>query len=280
MIAATFEYRCPRTLEEAVGLLARHGEGAKVLGGGHSLLPAMKLRLAQPAVLVDIGRIAELRGIREEAGRIVVGATATHRDIESSDLLQRGCPLLPEVAGHIGDMQVRNRGTIGGSLAHGDPAADWPAAVLALEAEIEVVGAGGKRTIAAKSFFLDLFKTALRPGEIIAAVRVPVTAKTVAYEKFAQKASGFAICGVAVVIEPNAARVAITGVGSTAYRASAVESAFRRNFSASGIPAAAEKAAQGVEALSDLHASAQYRAHLARVLARRALQRAWRGAGR
>ncbi|HLB54527.1 MAG TPA: xanthine dehydrogenase family protein subunit M [Gemmatimonadales bacterium] len=274
MIPAAFDYLRPGVLEEAVGLLAKHGADARVLAGGHSLLPAMKLGLAQPKVLVDLGRIAELRAIREADGWIAIGAMATHDDIESSDLLKRACPLLPEVAGRIGDWQVRNRGTIGGSLAHADPAADWPAPILALEAELEAVGPGGRRTIAAKNFFVDLFQTALRPGEILRSVRVPVTAKSVAYQKFAQKASGFAICGVAAVIEPNAARVAITGVGFRAYRASAVESRLRGKLSAAAIASAAEQAARGVEPLADLHASAEYRAHLARVLTRRALERA------
>lgn len=249
MIPATFEYLRPRTIEETVGLLAKHGEDARLLAGGHSLLPAMKLRLAQPKVLVDLGRISDLRAIREEGGRIAIGAMATHYDIESSELLSRVCPLMPEVASRIGDLQVRNRGTIGGSLAHADPAADWPAAILALGAELEAVGPGGRRVMAAKDFFQDLFRTALRPGEVLVSIRVPVTGKTVAYEKFAQKASGFAICGVAAVIEQKEARVAITGVAPKAYRARAVESVLRGRLSAAVIPAAAGKAAQGVEPL-------------------------------
>ncbi|MGQ0701636.1 MAG: FAD binding domain-containing protein [Gemmatimonadales bacterium] len=274
MIPAAFDYRRPGTLEEAFGLLAEHGEGAKLLAGGHSLLPAMKTRLAQPGVLLDLGRIAELRGIRDEGGRVAIGAMTTHHEIESSDLLRRTCPLLPEVAGCIGDVQVRNRGTIGGSLAHADPAADWPAAMLALEAEVELVARAGRRTVTAADFFLDLFQTALQPGEILAIIRVPATAKSIAYRKFAQKASGFALCGVAAVIGPNTVRVGITGVAAKPYRARAVESALRGRRSSAAIARAAEGAAEGVEPLSDLHASAEYRAHLARVLTRRALEQA------
>lgn len=271
MIPAAFEYVRVRTLGEAIEALARYGEEARVLAGGHSLLPAMKLRLAQPKVVVDIGRVAELREIREEDGRLRIGALVTHGEIESSALLSRSCPLLPEVASRIGDLQVRNRGTIGGSLAHADPAADWPAAVLALEAEIVAAGPQGIRTVRAEEFFVDLFQTALRPGEILTEVRVPVTEWGVAYEKFAQKASGFALCGAAVVVAEGAARVALTGVAAKAYRARATEEALRGGAS----PAeAAARAAEGVEPLGDLHASAEYRAHLARVLVRRALERA------
>ncbi len=274
MIPAAFEYVRAGSLDEALRLLAKYAEDAKVLAGGHSLLPAMKLRLAQPRVLIDIGRLSELNFVREDGGKIVLGALTTHREIEASPLLREKCPLLPEVAGHIGDVQVRNRGTIGGSLVHADPAADWPAPALALEAEMDIAGPKGKRTLPAAAFFVDMLQTALQPGEILTAIRVPTTPKSVAYEKFAQKASGFAICGVAVVVEGGSARIGVTGVAGKAYRASAAESALRGKFSASAIPAAAAKAGQGVEALSDIHASAEYRAHLAGVLARRALERA------
>jgi len=274
MIPAPFDYHRPGTLNEAVALLARHGEDAKVLAGGHSLLPAMKLRLAQPKVLVDIGRIGDLRTIREQDGKIAIGALSTHGEIESSLLLRQSCPLLPEVAATIGDAQVRNRGTIGGSLAHADPAADWPAAIVALDAEIEVAGPKGSRTIPAQAFFVDMLQTVLGPNEILKEIRVTPTPRSVAYEKFAQKASGFAVCGVAVVVENSAARIGITGVAPKAYRAAAVEAALRGKFSASQIPSAADKAAAGVEPLGDIHASPEYRAHLAKVLTRRALQRA------
>ncbi len=274
MIPAAFDYVRPASLDEAVGLLAKHGDDAKLLAGGHSLLPALKLRLAQPRLIVDIGRLGALRQVRDEGAKIAIGALTTHYEIESSGLLREKCPLLPEVAARIGDVQVRNRGTIGGSLAHADPAADWPAAILALDAEIEVASPGGRRTIKAGEFFLDMLQTALKSNDILVEVRVPVTGKSAAYEKFAQKASGFAICGVAAVVENNAARVGITGVAAKAYRAHAVESALRGRFSPALVPSAAAKAAEGVEPLGDIHASGAFRAHLARVLTRRALERA------
>lgn len=274
MIPASFDYLRPATLGEAVGLLVKHGEDAKLLAGGHSLLPAMKLRLAQPKVVIDIGRIADLRGVREREGRIEIGALATHAEIEASELLKSRCPLLPEVAGRIGDAQVRNRGTIGGSLAHADPAGDWPAAILALDAEIEIVGVKGRRTAHAKHFFVDMFQTTLEPGEILVSVTVPATPRSVAYEKFAQKASGFAIVGVAVVVGA-AVSVGVTGVSAKPYRAAAVEAALRgKPLTPESIAAASLKAAEGVEPLRDLHASSEFRAHLACVHARRALERA------
>lgn len=271
MIPASFDYARPGTLDEALGLLAKHGDDAKVLAGGHSLLPAMKLRLAQPKVVIDIGRLPDLRFIRKDGDRITVGALTTHDEIERSELLRLECPLMPEVAGSIGDAQVRNRGTIGGSLVHADPAGDWPAAILALDAELEIAGPSGRRVVRAPDFFIDMLQSAVGPGEILTAVRVAPTAKTVAYEKFAQKASGFAICGVAVVRGPET-RVAVTGIAAKAYRATAVEKAL-----AEGRDAAWEHAAAGVEALGDIHASPDYRAHLARVHTRRALERASKG---
>ena len=267
MIPAPFDYARPATLDGALELLAKHGDDAKVLAGGHSLLPAMKLRLAQPKVVIDIGRLPELRGIRKEGDRIVIGALATHYEIESSELLKKECPLLPEVAATIGDVQIRNRGTIGGSVVHADPAADWPAAILALDAEMEVAGPKGRRTVKAGEFFVDMLQSAVAPGEILTAIRVAPTGRNVAYEKFAQKASGFAICGVAVA----AGRVALTGVAAKPYRAAAVEQAL-----AAGRADAAEKATEGVDVLGDIHASAEFRAHLARVHTRRALDRASR----
>src|SRR2546421_3004062 len=224
MIPAAFDYHQPKTLEEAIGILASNDE-AKVLAGGHSLLPAMKLRLAQPKALVDLSRVAELNYIREETGRIAIGAMTTHFEIESSALLRDKCPLLPELALHIGDVQVRNKGTFGGSLVHADPAADWPAAVLALNAEFEIAGPNGRRTIQAGDFFVEVMQTAVQSNEILREIRVPVTSKSVAYVKFAQKASGFAIAGVAVLVNQQArtASIGITGVAAKPYRATAVE---------------------------------------------------------
>ena len=274
MIPAQFDYQRPTTLDEAIALLGAN-EDAKILSGGHSLIPAMKLRLAQPSVVIDIGRISGLNYIREENGRIAIGALTTHHDIEASALLREKCPLLTEVAPQIGDVQVRNRGTIGGSLVHADPAADWPGAILALDAEMEVVGPAGSRTIGAKKFFVDLFQTALQAGEILREVRVPFTAASVAYVKTLQRASGFAIAGAAVVVDASAkiVRVGINGIAATPYRASAVESALRgRTLDADAIARASGKAAKGVEPLNDIHASAEFRAHLAGVNTRRALE--------
>jgi len=275
MIPAVFDYVRPATLDEALGLLARHGDEAKVLAGGHSLIPAMKLRLSQPKLVVDIGRIGDLRSIGERDGKIAIGALTTHYDIESSALLAGSCPLLPEVAGKIGDVQVRNKGTIGGSCVHADPASDWPAAMLALDADFEIAGPDGSRTVSAKDFFVDILTSAVKPGEILKSIQLPATAKTVAYVKFAQKASGFAIAGVAAVVDKarNGIAVAVTGVAAKAYRAAGVESSLRGvELSAATIATAAQKAADGVDLLSDIHASAEFRAHLARVQTKRALE--------
>jgi carbon-monoxide dehydrogenase medium subunit len=274
MYPASFDYKRPATVDEAVALLAEHGDDAKVLAGGHSLIPAMKLRLARPKVVVDIGRISNLNYIREAGNNVAIGAMATHNEIASSKLLQEKSPLLPETASHIGDMQVRNMGTIGGSLAHADPAADYPAAILALEAEIDVAGPKGKRTIRAGDFFVDLLTTALAPNELIVEIRVPTTTKSVAYVKSEQKASGFALAGVAVVISPSGVRVGVTGVAAKAYRATGVERALNGKTTADAIALATGHATDGVELLSDIHASADYRAQLALVNTRRALERA------
>jgi carbon-monoxide dehydrogenase medium subunit len=276
MYPANFDYVRPSSLDEAVALLARHGDGAKVLAGGHSLIPAMKLRLAQPKVIVDIGRISNLSYIREAGGRIAIGPMTTHEEIASSKLLREKCPLLPETASHIGDMQVRNKGTIGGSLAHADPAADYPAAIIALDAEIDVVGPKGRRTIRAEDFFVDLFQTAVAANEIIAEIRVPATPRTVAYVKTEQKASGFALAGVATVVSPAGVRVGVTGIAAKPYRATGVERALagQPKPSPEVIARASNHAADGVEALGDIHGSAEYRAHLAQVNTKRALERA------
>ncbi|MBV8378753.1 MAG: xanthine dehydrogenase family protein subunit M [Verrucomicrobia bacterium] len=275
MIPAMFDYVRPATLEEALGHLAKYGEDAKVLAGGHSLIPAMKLRLSQPKVVVDIGRIGDLRFIEERDGKIAIGAMTTHYDIESSDLLKRSCPLLPEVADKIGDIQVRNKGTIGGSCVHADPAGDWPAAMLALDAEFEITGPRGSRPVAAKDFFVDMLTSAVEPGEILKLIRLPLTAKTVGYAKFTQKASGFAIAGVAAVVDKarKSVTIGVTGVAAKAYRAAGVESALSGSeLSTANIGTASQKAADGVDPLSDIHASAEFRAHLACVQTRRALE--------
>ncbi len=274
MYAANFDYVRPSSVDEAVALLKKHGDEAKVLAGGHSLIPAMKLRLARPSVVVDIGRIAALSYIRETAGAIAIGATTTHFEIETSALLKQKSPLLAETAAHIGDMQVRNKGTIGGSLVHADPAADYPAAILALEAEIDLIGPRGKRTVKASDFFVELLQSAAAADEILTEVRVPATAQTVAYVKTEQKASGFALAGAAVVVTASGVRVGITGVAAKAYRATAVEQALGTQRTADTIALAAAHAADGVEPLNDIHATAAYRAQLAKVNTKRALERA------
>ncbi len=283
MIPASFGYESPRSLGEALALLASNPE-AKVLAGGHSLLPAMKLRLAAPAMLVDLGRIAGLRYIRHAGDFFAIGAMSTHADVESSALLRGSSPLLAEAAACIGDVQVRNCGTIGGSLAHADPAADYPAAILALDAELVVMSNAGERVIPARKFFTGLFSTALKPGEILTEVRVPATNGGVAYKKFWHPASGMAVVGVAAVVKMRGGNnesvaVGITGVDASAYRAGNVEKALRGK-PASVIAAAAERAADGVSGLSDNFASADFRKHLARVYTRRALEAAVARAGK
>ena len=274
MIPATFDYVRPTTLDEALAALAGN-EDAKILAGGHSLIPAMKLRLAQPRTVIDISRLADLNYIREKNGIITLGAMLTHYEIESSSFLKDRCSLLPEVAAQIGDVQVRNRGTLGGSLVHSDPAADWPAPILALDAELELAGPAGRRVVKASEFFVEMMQSAVQPNEILVEIRVPTTAKSVAYVKFAQKASGFAIAGVAAVTDKagKSVRVGITGVAAKAYRATAVEEALQgAALTRDAIAAASEKAADGVETLNDIHASAEFRAHLAIVHTRRALE--------
>jgi aerobic carbon-monoxide dehydrogenase medium subunit len=284
MIPAQFEYVTPKTLEEALRLVERHGDEAKVLAGGHSLLPLMKLRLAQPRYVIDIGRLRGMSYIRQENGHLAIGALTTHAEIESSTLLRAKCPLLAETAAAIGDVQVRNRGTLGGSLAHADPAADYPAAVLALDVEIVAASTAGTRTIPVGEFFLDMLTTALRPGEILSQVRVaPLAPHTgTAYEKLHQPASGFAIVGVAARIKLGNAEkieevgIGVTGLGPKAFRAAAVEKALLgKKASATLFAEASRHAAQGVDPLSDLHASADYRREMAAVHTRRALERAY-----
>jgi carbon-monoxide dehydrogenase medium subunit len=277
MIANSFAYTAPKTLSEALALLA---DGAKPLAGGMSLIPMMKLRLASPEHLVDVGRLAELNYIREQAGEIHIGAAATHYDIESSPLLLGKCPLLAETAGYIGDIQVRNMGTIGGSVAHADPAADYPAALQALEAKIVLRNSKGERTVSTAGFFLDTFTTALEPGEIVSEVIVPVEPGLTgtSYQKFLQPASGFAIVGAAARIRQEGGkltlvRIGITGVSGCSYRARKVEDALAGKAGTDAeIRAAAALAADGVEPNSDLHASAAYRRSLAAIYTARAIR--------
>lgn len=283
MYAAPFEYLAPATLEEALALLRQHGEDAKLLAGGHSLIPMMKLRLAKPLVLIDLGKIAQLDYIREGEGTVNIGAMTTHYSIESSELLRQNCPLLPAAAALIGDVQVRNKGTIGGSLAHADPAADLPPALLAAEGRLKLVGPRGERTVTAREFFVDLMTTALRPQEILIEIQVPTIGPRTgtAYRKVRQKASGFAIVGAAAQISTDErgacseAAVGITGVSPVPYRASRVEERLRgRPLDGGAIREAAALAAEDKELLSDIHASSDYRRHLVQVMTRRAIQEA------
>jgi carbon-monoxide dehydrogenase medium subunit len=282
MISAQFDYVRAKTLDEALSLLAQN-EDAKILAGGHSLIPAMKLRLAQPPLLVDIGRISDLAYVREDGGQLRIGAMTTHYQIESSDLLKKICPLLPECAGHIGDVQVRNKGTIGGSLAHSDPAGDWPAAIIALNAELVAASKNGERTIKADDFFIDLLTTALAPAEILREIRINKSngRSGQAYVKMHHPASGFAVVGVAANLSLNGdgscqkANIGITGVSSKAYRATGVEAALNgARPDDQTIASAASHATDGVDVNSDLFASADYRRHLAEVFTRRAISAA------
>ena len=283
MIPAQFEYEAPGTLAEAISLLAKDPDGTKVLAGGHSLIPAMKLRLAQPQRLVDIGRIRELSYIREAGNQILIGAMTTHYQIESSELLRGICPLLPDCAGSIGDVQVRNKGTIGGSLAHSDPAGDWPAAAIALNADVVLIGPNGERTMKAEEFFVDLLTTALEPGEILREVRIakPEDRFGQAYQKAPHPASGFAVVGVAVNLALNsdgscsAASLGVTGVASKAYRPRATEAALiGQQLDEQTIAAATALVCDGVDVNSDLYASDEYRRHLAAVHAGRGVRAA------
>ncbi len=283
MIPDQFEYFVPKTVHEALGFLSKFPDDAKVLAGGHSLIPQMKLRLAAPKYLVDIGRISELSYIREASGKILVGPMATHHALEASPLIRQKCSLISDTASEIGDVQVRNRGTIGGSLVHADPAADWPAAILALNAELVATGPTGNRTVKAADFFVDMLTTSLQPTELLTQIVLPILpARTgCSYLKVHQQASGFAIVGVAVRLTVDSSGVCqevgigITGVGSKAYRATAVEQALMGQKIDRALAAtAAEKAVDGVEALADLHASAEYRLHLAGVYTRRAIEAA------
>jgi aerobic carbon-monoxide dehydrogenase medium subunit len=276
MISQQFEYSAPKTLDEALGLLS---EGAKPLAGGMSLIPMMKLRLATPEHLVDLGRIKDLSYIREQGGELHIGATTTHHDVESSAMVRGKCPLLAETASHIGDVQVRNMGTIGGSVAHADPSADYPAALQALEAKFVLKGAKSERTVSAEEFFVDTFTTALEPGEIVREVIVPVDGDGTgtSYHKVLQPASGFAIVGIAVRVRKQGdkvtmARIGVTGLSNRAFRATEAEKALEgRSGSPAEIQAVAALVGQGIDANSDLHASADYRLHLAAVYAGKAL---------
>ena len=282
MYPAAFEYHSPATVTEALDLLGRHKDDAKLLAGGHSLLPAMKLRLARPAHLVDLRKVPGLTGIKEDGNMLVIGAMTTHYQIESSAVVKAKCPVLAATAAMIGDPMVRNLGTIGGSLAHADPAADYPATIIALGAEMVAEGPKGKRTIKADDFFKGLLTTALVGDEILTEVRVPVTASNAgaAYLKFPHPASRFAVVGVAAVVtvdggKVSKASVGITGAGTHATRAKGVEAAIAGKApDAASIQAAADKAPDGVDVQADLQGSVEYKQHLLKVFAKRAIEAA------
>jgi carbon-monoxide dehydrogenase medium subunit len=283
MTATSFEYHAPTTLQEALSLLTQYNGEAKILAGGHSLIPIMNLRLAQPKALIDLGKIAGLSSIKEENGTIAIGAMTTHYMVESSALLKDKLPILPETAAVIGDVQVRNRGTIGGSIAHADPAGDFPAAAVALDMQLKVVGPRGERTIGSRDFFVDILTTALQPDEILTEIRVPVFAPRTgsAYEKFPNPASRYAIVGAAAVVTVDGngvcqkASVGLNGISGKPVAAVGVEQALvDKRLNDQTIQEASAKAADGLEPLGDIFASADYRAHLARVYTKRALARA------
>ncbi|HVH65628.1 MAG TPA: xanthine dehydrogenase family protein subunit M [Candidatus Acidoferrum sp.] len=280
MIPAAFDYVVPRTLPEAVDELVKHGDEAKVLAGGHSLIPLMKLRLATPSWLVDIGRINNLNYIREEDGHIAIGALTTHHDIEFSELLQRKLPLLSSAASQIGDPQVRNRGTLAGAAAHADPFGDFPAVLVALDAELKAAGPKGERSIAARDFFVDTFTTALEPNEIVREIRIatPPEGSKGMYLKFSRRSQDWAIVAVAAQVtisghDVKSVAIGLTGMGNKPVRASGVEQALRGKAGHDDeIRAAAERADQGTDPVQDLNGSPDYRRHLAKVLTRRALE--------
>jgi aerobic carbon-monoxide dehydrogenase medium subunit len=283
MIPNNFEYFAPTTIEEALKLVDRHGDDCKILSGGHSLIPVLKLRLAAPAVIIDIGRVKELKTIKVDGDTIRIGAGVTHAEIAANAELRQHCPLLGLTAAQIGDQQVRNRGAIGGSLAHADPAADWPATILALGAEIVARSSSGERVIKASDFFVDLMTSAVEPNEIVTEIRVPKPAQPNrgVYLKVPQSASGFAVVGVAVQLKIANGKcedvgIGVTGLAPKPFRAASVEAALRgKTIDEATVSAAAAKAdTEAADAMEDIHASGDFRRHLARVYARRAVQAA------
>ncbi|MEZ7853382.1 MAG: xanthine dehydrogenase family protein subunit M [SAR324 cluster bacterium] len=279
MIPESFDYQRASSVSEAISLLQKHGEDAKILAGGHSLVPTMKLRLATPGTLIDIGGISELKYINDKGDYLAIGARATHWDIESSDLVAQKAPALSQAAGQIGDVQVRNRGTIGGVLAHSDPQADYPGVVLALNATIVVQGSRGERTIAVADYFTGLWETALGEDELLTEVRIPTDRANAnsCYLKFPQPASRYPFVGCAVAMDSSAGncsdvRIGFSGVGETAFRDSRVEDELRGNtLNESAIAAASAKAADARSVLSDVFVSEEYRRAMAKVYLKRAL---------
>jgi carbon-monoxide dehydrogenase medium subunit len=281
VIPAAFDYVAPTTVDDAVRALSEAGEDAKIIAGGQSLLPVLRMRLAAPSKLIDLGKIAELRGVREDGDMLVIGAMTTHYDVQFDGLIAEHAPLLALTATAVADPQIRHRGTFGGSLAHADPAGDLPAPVLALDAEMVVRGMDGTRTVPAAEFFTDFFTTALRPGEILVEVRVPKTTGWSAhYEKFNRVAQAWSIVAVAAAVRVDGgtiaeARVALTNMASTPVRATSVEQALvGRQATPEAIRSAAQHAAEGTSPPTNADADAEYRKHLARVLTSRAVSAA------
>lgn len=281
MYSSDFAYHAPSSLGEALQLLGQSGGEVKVLAGGQSLLPLLKLRLAEPATLVDIRNVAELKGISEEGNGVVIGAMTTYFQAIDSPIVQKRCPLIIQTLRQVGDPQVRARGTVGGSLAHADPAGDLPAVALALDAEMRVTGPNGQRAITARDFFVDLLTTALEPTEVLTAVKFTATDQPMtgtAYAKHRHPASGYAVAAVAAVIRLAAddtcqeARIGITGAGTHAVRAQAVEQALMgKPLDASTVTSASAAAPDGLDLMDDTYASREFRAHLTRVMAKRAI---------
>jgi carbon-monoxide dehydrogenase medium subunit len=277
VIPARFDYEVAESAEHAIGLLGER-EDAKLLAGGHSLLPAMRLRLARPTMLVDIGRLDDLSYVRDAGEQVAIGALTRHKDVAQAGLLREHCPIVSFTAGQVGDPQVRHRGTIGGSLAHGDPASDLPAVILALDAELVVRGSGGERTVAARDFFTGVFQTALGAAEMLVEIRVPKlgTASGWSYVKMSRRAQDWATVAVAAVVERSngsvgKASLGLTNMGATPLRASAAEEAIAGGATAAD---AAALAGEGTEPPSDHAASADFRRYLVQVLAKRALEEA------
>jgi carbon-monoxide dehydrogenase medium subunit len=272
VIPAAFDYVRAGSAEEAISLVGQHGEDAKFLAGGHSLLPLMKLRLAQPSVLIDIGRVTDLSYIRDAGDHVAIGALTRHTDVEGSELLREHVPLLAHAASHVGDPQVRHRGTIGGSIAHADPASDLPATTLALGATYVAQGPGGTREIAARDFYQGFLTSSLAPDELLTEIRVPkMSGAGWGFQKFNRRAQDWAIVGVAAWRRNGESGVALVNMGSTPVLASSVSSALA---SGASIADAAEQAAAEADPQADLNASVDYRVHLAKVLTRRALEAA------
>jgi carbon-monoxide dehydrogenase medium subunit len=279
MIPSTFDYVRPKSVDEAISALKAGGEDSKVITGGQSMLPLLRLRLAAPSVLVDCARIDEMKGIKDNGDSVTIGAASTHWDVLNSDIVKTHVKLLADATATVADPQIRHRGTFGGALAHGDPAGDLPAVVLALDATLEIAGSKGRRQVAAKDFFLDYFTTAVGPDEILVSITIPKLGKGwgTCYEKFNRSANGWAVVGVAAAVKVDGgkiteARIALTNCAAVPVRASSVESALKGvAVSASEIEKASQSAAEGTRATSDLAADKEYREHLMRVITARAV---------